>query len=224
MPNSKKMLSSTGETWSGTLAFQVQGKTCPEEQNTRICILKFGWTDITSDTGLHLVKLWECTKIFSAQLKNKGKKGANSVITSKNRAALSVCVAISVSLIAPHQPADAKYKGTRHRAENVQIAALPFFRKDTAKDTAKDQDAKKKAADKTTAADAKKDKAQAAAAKDVKADKKKGTAEDVSAKKTDKSTTEPKAAAAPVKTETAAEKERRSRSSSNRRKSSSLCA
>ncbi|MBA3993786.1 MAG: hypothetical protein C0469_09690 [Cyanobacteria bacterium DS2.3.42] len=130
-----------------------------------------------------------------------------SVITSKNRAALYVCVAISVSLIAPHQPADAKYKGSRHRAENVQIAALPFFRKDATKDSAKDQDAKKKAADKTTAADTKKDKAQAAAAaKDVKADKKKGAAEDVTAKKTDKPAAESKAATAPVKTEAAAEK------------------
>lgn len=128
-----------------------------------------------------------------------------SVITSKSSAALSVCVAISISLVAPHQPADAKFKGSRQRAANVQIAALPFFRKDTSKDSANDPDAKKKAADKS-AADAKKEKAQAASAKDVKADKKKGATEDITAKKTEKPSTESKAAATPVKTEATAEK------------------
>ncbi len=127
-----------------------------------------------------------------------------SVITSKNRAALSVCLAISVSLIATHQPADAKNKVSRHRSGNVQIAALPFFKKDSDKD----KDAKKKATDKAAdkaAADAKKEKTQAAV-KETKADKKKAAEDkEATAKKNDKPAAEAKAADS-VKTEAAAAK------------------
>ncbi|HIA54202.1 MAG TPA: hypothetical protein EYN91_19285, partial [Candidatus Melainabacteria bacterium] len=73
------------------------------------------------------------------------------MITSKSKTALSVCLAISVSLIATYQPADSKSKTARNRSSsNVQIAALPFFRKEGDKNT----DAKKKPADKAPAADA----------------------------------------------------------------------
>ncbi|MCC7532177.1 MAG: IPT/TIG domain-containing protein [Candidatus Melainabacteria bacterium] len=126
-----------------------------------------------------------------------------SVITSKKRAALSVCVAISVSLVAPHQPADAKHKVSRHRSDNVQIAALPFFKKESGKDSTS-KDAEKKNSEKTEAADVKKDKAQAAPVKESKADKKKAKeTADATAKKADKPAVEAKAAA-PVKTEAAA--------------------
>lgn len=125
-----------------------------------------------------------------------------SVITSKKRAALFVCVAISVSLVAPQEPADAKRQVSRHRLDNVQIAALPFFRKESGKDSTS-KDAEKKT-EKTPAADLKKDKAQAIPVKESKADKKKAKeTADATAKKADKPAAEAKAQA-PAKTEEAA--------------------
>ncbi len=126
-----------------------------------------------------------------------------SVMTSKKRAALSVCVAISVSLAAAQAPADAKYKVSRHRSDKVQIAALPFFKKESGKDTSS-KDSDKKTSVKTPDADAKKDKAQQAAVKENKADKKKAKeTADATAKKVDKPAVEAKAST-PVKTEAAA--------------------
>lgn len=129
------------------------------------------------------------------------------MITSKSKTALSVCLAISVSLIATYQPADSKSKTARNRSSsNVQIAALPFFRKEGDKNT----DAKKKPADKAPAAESPAEKTPAAAVKDAKADKKKGkeTAESKDAaavKKADKPAVETKTEA-PAKVEAAAEK------------------
>ena len=91
-----------------------------------------------------------------------------SFTTTKSRTALCVGVALSVTLIAQNQPADAKHKVSTSRQDRVQIAALPFFRKDSDKAA----DAKKKTDDKASAADAKK--AQAQTGKDQKVDKKKG--------------------------------------------------
>lgn len=128
-----------------------------------------------------------------------------SVTTFKSTTALSICLAISISLIAPHQPADAKQTISRRTSGSLQIAALPFFKKET-----KPADTKK--ADDKAQADAKK--AQAAKdAKDLKAakdaDKKKGkdTAKKddaASAKKTE-STADAKPETKPAKVEAAAE-------------------
>jgi hypothetical protein len=127
-----------------------------------------------------------------------------SVTTSKSTAALSMCLAISISLIAPQQPVDAKQKVSRRPSGNVQIAALPFFKKDP-----KPADTKK--ADDKAQADAKK--AQAAKdAKDMKAAKEndrkrsKETAKKEDAapvKKTE--TADAKPATKPAKVEAAAE-------------------
>lgn len=130
------------------------------------------------------------------------------MITSKSKTALSVCLAISVSLISTYQPADAKAKASR--SGKVQIAALPFFRKEADKSADKNADAKKKPADKTPAADTKTDKSAPAVVKETKNDKKKGkeaveSKDATAAKKTDKPAAEAKAES-PAKVEAAAEK------------------
>lgn len=130
------------------------------------------------------------------------------MITSKSKTALSVCLAISVSLISTYQPADAKAKALR--SGKMQIAALPFFRKETDKSADKNADAKKKPADKTPAADTKTDKAAPAVVKETKNDKKKGketveSKDTTAAKKTDKPAAEAKAES-PAKVEAAAER------------------
>jgi len=126
------------------------------------------------------------------------------VITSKSKTALSLCLAISVSLLAAYEPANAKSRASRSRSQNVQIAALPFFKKDAEKGA----DAKKKPADKAAPSDVKSEKS--AAVKETKGDKKKGkeTAESkdaAAAKKAEKPAAEVKAES-PAKVEAAAEK------------------
>lgn len=115
---------------------------------------------------------------------------------------------MSVSLLAAYEPAEAKSRASRSHSANVQIAALPFFKKDADKGA----DAKKKPADKAAPADSKTEKpaAPAQAVKETKADKKKGkeTAESKDAaasKKAEKPASEVKTES-PEKAEAAAEK------------------
>lgn len=117
--------------------------------------------------------------------------GGNLQKSMQCRAALSVCVALSLGLIASGQSVDAKSKSSRS-ANKVQIAALPFFKKDPA--------ASKEAAPKAKDAKAK-DEKPAAPIKEAKAAKKKDKDNAVAkdAKKNDK------AAAADAKVEPAKE-------------------
>lgn len=131
------------------------------------------------------------------------------MITSKSKTALSVCLAISVSLISTYQPVDAKAKAKASRSGKVQIAALPFFRKEADKNA----DAKKKPADKAPAGDTKNDKTAPAVVKETKEtknDKKKGkeaveSKDATAAKKTDRPAAETKTET-PAKVEAAAER------------------
>ncbi|MCC6977206.1 MAG: hypothetical protein IT343_02705 [Candidatus Melainabacteria bacterium] len=120
------------------------------------------------------------------------------MITSKSTTALSICLAVSISLVAPQPPADAKQRVARSSSGRVQIAALPFFKKDP-----KATDAKK--ADEKAQADAKKAQAQAVKdAKDAEKKKSKETAEkkDAAPAKKTESTADAKSEVKPAKVET----------------------